>query len=51
MIAPKGVVRPLKEYDSLKTKFDKQANTKKPTGSSDCPDGVLRAKKSLAKYL
>lgn len=35
---------PLHDMASLKTKFGKLANTKKPTGSPDCPPTVRRAK-------
>lgn len=36
--------RPKRDIDSLRMKFDRLANTKKPTGSSSCPPLVRRAK-------
>lgn len=37
--------RPYRDMDSLKGKFDKLANVKKPTGNPSCPDNVRRAKR------
>lgn len=37
--------RPVRDADSLKSKFDKLANTKKPTGNPSCPPNVREAKR------
>ena len=36
--------RPFRDLDSLRNKFDKLSNFKKPVGSSDCPPDVRGAK-------
>ncbi len=36
--------RPFRDLDSLRNKFEKLSNIKKPTGSADCPPAVRRAK-------
>ena len=41
---------PFRDLQGLKAKFDKLVNTKKPTGSPDCPVPVRRAKK-IAKSM
>ncbi len=35
---------PVRDMQSLKAKFDKLVNTKKPTGSPECPPTIQRAK-------
>jgi len=40
----KSVGRPTREEGSLKSKFDKMANTKKSTGDPSCPPEIRRAK-------
>lgn len=38
------IERPVRDIDSLRTKFDNLAKTKKPTGDPSCPPNVRRAK-------
>eukprot|EP00171_Calliarthron_tuberculosum_P004866 IDg4866t1 len=37
-------IRPNRKSSSLKSKFDRMASTKKPTGDPSCPSDVCRAK-------
>lgn len=42
--------QPKRDIDSLRAKFDKLANTKKPTGDPSCPDNMQQAKQ-IAKII
>ena len=41
----------VRDRDTLKQKFDRLANEKKPTGSARCPSPVLRAKQIARNIL